>query len=128
MSYLVSLSHSISNKKLTTRINCFHLWSIIFQIGSLYLGHLCELTLNHRSGEEGMNVHECRNRPHSFILRIYVMNFRYRTFSTGLTILISDHVASASEVNLILQISTTWAALKGQQREMVFWLKPSLMM
>ncbi len=27
------------NKKLTARINCFHFWSIIFQIGNLYVGH-----------------------------------------------------------------------------------------
>jgi hypothetical protein len=28
------------NKKLATRINCFHLWSVIFQIGNFYVGHL----------------------------------------------------------------------------------------
>jgi hypothetical protein len=34
-----------SKKKLTTKINCFYLRSIIFQIGNLYIGHLCELSV-----------------------------------------------------------------------------------
>jgi hypothetical protein len=29
------------NMKLTTRISCFQLWSVIFQIGNLYVDHLC---------------------------------------------------------------------------------------
>ncbi len=29
------------NKKLTTRINCFHLCSVTFQSRNLYVGHLC---------------------------------------------------------------------------------------
>ncbi len=37
------LGISFAYKKLTTRVNCFHLWSIIFQIENLYVGHLCEL-------------------------------------------------------------------------------------
>jgi hypothetical protein len=32
------------NKKLTARINSFHLCSVIFQIWDLYFGHLCELS------------------------------------------------------------------------------------
>ncbi len=45
MNVLFGISISLKpNKKLTTRINCFHLWSIIFQIGNFYVGHLCELS------------------------------------------------------------------------------------
>ncbi len=41
------------NKKLTTRINCFHLWSAIFQIGNLYVGHLFMWTHGSTTGAEG---------------------------------------------------------------------------
>ncbi len=39
-----------SKKKLTTRINCFHLWSVIFRRGNLYVGHLCELSAEGSAG------------------------------------------------------------------------------
>ncbi len=51
---LFRILFTLSNKKLTTRINCFHLWFVIFQIGNLYVGHLCEL--NHRSRGEGREL------------------------------------------------------------------------
>ncbi len=43
-SLLESLFTFEAKKKLTTRINCFHLLSVIFQIRNLYVGHLCELS------------------------------------------------------------------------------------
>jgi hypothetical protein len=39
-----------AKKKLTARINCFHLWSIIFQSGNLYVGQ--NFQLNRRSGRD----------------------------------------------------------------------------
>ncbi len=43
-----------AKQKLTTRINCFHLCSIIFQIGNLYVGQ--NSRLNRRSGREGREL------------------------------------------------------------------------
>ncbi len=43
------------NQKLTTRMNCFHLWSVIFQIGNLYVCHL-NSWLNRRSGGKGREL------------------------------------------------------------------------
>ncbi len=41
---LFKISFTLKAKqKLTPWINCIHLWSEIFLIGNLYVGHLCEL-------------------------------------------------------------------------------------
>ncbi len=49
-----------TKKKLTTRINCFHLWSVI-KIGNLYVDHLCELLAQpqERWGEQGTAANHC---------------------------------------------------------------------
>ncbi len=44
------------NKILTTRINCFHLCSVFFQIGNLYVDLLCNSWLNCGSTGEGRKI------------------------------------------------------------------------
>ncbi len=59
---LIWISFSLKpNKKLATRINCFHLWSIIFQIGNLYVGNLCELSAQpqEKRGGQGTAANLC---------------------------------------------------------------------
>ncbi len=46
------------NKKLTTRINCFHLWSIIFQVRNLYVVIYVNSRLNCRERRGGQG--NCR--------------------------------------------------------------------
>jgi hypothetical protein len=62
MNVLFGISLTLKpNKKLTTKINCFHLWSIIIQIGNLYVGHLWELSaqLQERRGGQGTATNHC---------------------------------------------------------------------
>ncbi len=49
------------NQKLSTRFNCFHLWSVIFQTGNLYVCHLCELLAQpqERRGGKGTAASHC---------------------------------------------------------------------
>ncbi len=70
---LFGISFSLKpNKKLTTRINCFYLWSVIYQIGNLYVGNLCELTAQSQGRAD--NCHQTlldsRSLPFSPLLRL----------------------------------------------------------
>ncbi len=45
-----------AKKKLTGRVNCFHLWSLIFQIEHLYVGDLCELSAQQQDQSWGQGT------------------------------------------------------------------------
>ncbi len=49
------------NKKLTTMINSFHLWSIILQIGNMFVGNLCGLSAQpqEQRGGQGNAANSC---------------------------------------------------------------------
>ncbi len=110
MSYLESHSLSYQIRKwLQIEIYCFHLGSVIFQTGNLYVGHLCKLSaqpaeaegraknclpllggsslpsplllmsreFSHNIQVNRFQVEIWNKAGRSFILGIYVSNFRY---------------------------------------------------
>ncbi len=61
-SFLFGISFTLKAKnKLAPRNNCFNLWSVIFQIGNLYVDHLCELSAQpqERRAGQGTATNHC---------------------------------------------------------------------